>query len=71
MKTRAVLLTREGLVHRVLIQSDGTDGTGCGQRYQRGAPVRAVQVIVYHLDECQLPGCWEPNRWKKFVEDTS
>jgi hypothetical protein len=72
-KTRAVLLHQLGLVHRVLVQGDGSDGTGCGQNLYNvpRVPVRPVQVIVYHLEQCQLPGCWEPGRWKRFLEGTA
>lgn len=72
MKTRAVLLNQLGLVHRVLIQGDGSDGTACGQNLYSipRVPVRPVQALVYHLDACQLPGCWGPGMWSKFMEGT-
>lgn len=72
MKTRAVLLTRAGLVHRVLIQPDGSDGTGCGVKYaikhMQAVPVTPLQALVYHLEGCQSTECWKPGGWKVFVE---
>lgn len=71
MATRAVLLSRTGNVHRVIVQGDGADGTGCGMKFAKGryVYVRPVQALVYHLGECQTPGCWTVNgSWRRFLE---
>jgi len=69
VKTRAVLLTSSGAVHRVVSDSNGGDVTKCGQRYSnRWASVSPKQALVFSLEHCA--DCWNEreHQWQHFVE---
>lgn len=65
--TRAVLLARYGAVHRIVVQSDGSDGTACRSKGDKAVEVRPVQALVYHLEPCEDGRCWGVGRWREWI----